>query len=264
MREEAERFDGLAETYEMHRPGYPAPVFQALVADLRCPARVAVDVGAGPGNSTASLRGALGPGWRFIAIEPGRDMRRVLSRRFSAAPDVQVVDATAEDMRLPSGMATLVVACTAYHWFDAPRFYAEATRVLALGGVLAIVRNRRKPLPVLQAFDRYIEEHSAEIKDLARREARKEPVVRDLARVPGLMAARSHTYPWSSEVTARGLIDLYLTRSTLWGVVRRVGLSRVMADLTMICAEHGLQDLPIRLDWETTAKWARKHAEGGI
>jgi len=261
MREEVDRFDGLAETYELHRPGYPAAAFQALIADLRCPARVALDVGAGPGNSTASLRDAIGPEWRFIAIEPGRDMRRVLSRRFAAAPDVQVVDATAEDMRLPGGVAGLVVACTAFHWFDARRFFAESARVLAPGGVLAIARNRRKPLPVLQAFDRYIEQHSAETKDLVQREASKEPALRSLAQVPAFMAARSCTYPWTSELSARGLIDLYLTRSTLWGVVRRLGLSRVMADLGKICADLGLKDAPIQIDWETTVKWARRRNE---
>lgn len=261
MAEGVDRFDGLAEAYEMHRPGYPAPAFQALLADLRCPARVAVDVGAGPGNSTTALRDALGADWRYIAIEPGRDMRRVLARRFSKAPDVHVADATAEDMKLPGGFAGLIVACTAFHWFDMPRFYAEARRVLAPGGVLAVIRNRRRPLPVIQAFDRYIETHSSETPDLARREARKEPVVRDLAQQPGFMAARSCTYPWSNTLDARGLIDLYLTRSTLWGVVRRIGLARVMADLTAICAEHGLADQPAEIAWETTAKWARKRSE---
>jgi SAM-dependent methyltransferase len=260
MPDGVDRFDGLAEAYEMHRPGYPVPAFQALLADLRCPARVAVDVGAGPGNSTAALRDALGPDWRYIAIEPGRDMRRVLTRRFSMAPDVHVADATAEDMRLPGGFAALVVACTAFHWFDTARFYAEVQRVLAPGGVLALIRNRRKPMAVVEAFDRYIETHSSETPDLSRREARKEPVVRDLAQLPGFMAARSCTYPWTSTLTARGLIDLYLTRSTLWGVVRRIGLARVMTDLTAICAELGLQDGPIRIDWETTAKWVRKRA----
>lgn len=261
MRDAVDRFDGLAETYEMHRPGYPAKTFQALLSDLRCPARMAVDVGAGPGNSTASLRQAIGPGWSIIAIEPGRDMRRVLSRRFSAAPDVHIADATAEEMRLPSGVAALVVACTAFHWFDAPGFYTEAKRVLAPGGVLAVIRNRRKPLPVLQAFDRYIEEHSAETNDLAQREVRKEPVVRDLAQVPGFMTARSCTYPWSSQLTPNRLIDLYLTRSTLWGVVRRIGLSRVMADLQTICVEQGLEEIPMVIEWETTAKWARRRSE---
>ncbi len=261
MTEGADRFDGLAEAYEMHRPGYPARAFQALLADLRCPTRVAVDLGAGPGNSTASLRDALGPDWRYIAIEPGRDMRRVLSRRFSNAPDVHVADATAEAMKLPGGFAALIVACTAFHWFDIPRFQTEATRVLAPGGVLALIRNRRRPIPVIQAFDRYIETHSIETPDLARREARKEPVVRDLSQLPGFMVARSCTHHWSTNLTARGLIDLYLTRSTLWSVVRRIGLSRVMADLTVICAEYGLEHGAAEITWETTAKWARKRSE---
>jgi len=152
MADEVDRFDGLAEAYEMHRPGYPAIAFQALLADLRCPTKVAVDVGAGPGNSTTSLRDALGPDWRYIAIEPGRDMRRVLSRRFSKALDVQVADATAEDMKLPSGFAALIVACTAFHWFDMSRFHAEAERVLAPGGVLALIRNRRRPIPVIRGL----------------------------------------------------------------------------------------------------------------
>jgi ubiquinone/menaquinone biosynthesis C-methylase UbiE len=261
MSDAVDRFDGLAEAYEMHRPGYPARAFQALLEDLRCPAKVAVDVGAGPGNSTAVLREACGPDWRHIAVEPGRDMRRVLARRFAMAPDVHIADATAEDMRLPAGIAGIVVACTAYHWFDTPRFYAEAWRVLAPGGVMAVVRNRRKPLAVIQAFDRYIETHSFETPDLGRREASKEPSVRDLAQLPGFMAPRSSTYPWSNELTARGLIDLYLTRSTLWGVVRRIGLSKVTADLTAICSEIGLNESPIRIEWETTAKWVRKRAD---
>ena len=254
----ADRFDGLAESYEMHRPGYPVAVFHALSGDIRCPARVAVDVGAGPGNSTAALQDALGPDWRLIAVEPGRDMRRVLARRFASAPEVHVADATAEDMKLPAGFAALVLACTAFHWFDARRFYAEAERVLAPGGVLAIVRNRRKPVPLLQAFDAYIEAHSVEVTDITARESTKEPVVRDLAQLSGFVAARSCTFPWSHPLNARGLIDLYLTRSTLWAVVRRIGLRRVTADLLALCESHGLGDAPQPFVWETSAKWARK------
>ena len=258
MSDGVDRFDGLAEAYEMHRPGYPASVFQTPLADMRCSSKVAVDVGAGTGNSTVSLRDALGPDWRYVALEPGRDMRRVLLRRFARATDVQVADATAEDMKLPDSFAGLIVACTAFHWFDTERFYVEASRVLAPGGVLALIRNRRRPSPITEAFDRYIEHHSSEAPDLSRREALKEPVVRDLAQLPGFMVARSCTCHWSTEVTPRGLIDLYLTRSTLWGVVRRIGLSRVVADLTALCDEHVLDKSPFQLDWETTAKWARK------
>jgi SAM-dependent methyltransferase len=258
MRDQVDRFDGLAEAYEMHRPGYPEDAFRTVAADIRCEARVAVDVGAGPGNSTNSIMPALGPGWRIVAIEPGRDMRRVLSRRFATRPDVQVIDATAEAMQLPSGIAGLVVACTAFHWFDQPQFYRESLRVLSPGGVIAVLRNRRKSIPVIDAFDRYIETHSVETNNLAQRELRKEPTVRDLAQVSGFVGSRSCTWTWTTRVTTRGLIDLYLTRSTLWGVVRRLGLTRVMTDLDAICADHGMGHGMIELDWETTAKWARK------
>jgi SAM-dependent methyltransferase len=258
MRDHADRFDGLAEAYEMHRPGYPEEAFRTVAADLRCEARVAVDVGAGPGNSTAPLMAALGPDWSIVAIEPGRDMRRVLSRRFANTPQVQVSDATAEEMRLPTGLAGLVVACTAYHWFDRATFFRECARVLAPGGVVAVLRNRRKGHPLIDAFDSYIETHSVETSDLAQRDRDKEPSVRKLAQVEGFAGARSETWAWSHDLTPRALIDLYLTRSTLWGVVRRSGLRRVSADLEAICARLAPDGLPIRTEWETTAKWARK------
>jgi hypothetical protein len=41
-------------------------------------------------------------------------------------------------------------------------------------------------------------------------------------------------------------------------VVRRIGLRRVSADLEAICATLAPDGQPIRTDWETTAKWARK------
>ncbi len=258
MPDQVDRFDGLAEAYEMHRPGYPEDAFRTIAADLRCQARVAVDVGAGPGNSTAPLLAALGSGWSVVAIEPGRDMRRVLTRRFATTPQVQVSDATAEAMHLPAGLAGLVVACTAYHWFDRVRFFRESARVLAPGGVVAVLRNRRKSHPLVDAFDRYIETHSVETSNLALRDQGKEPSVRDLALVPDFSGAHSGTWGWSNELSARGLIDLYLTRSTLWGVVRRIGLRRVVADLEAICESHRPDGAPIVIDWETTARWTRK------
>ena len=258
MPDHADRFDGLAEAYEMHRPGYPEEAFRTIAADLRCAAQVAVDVGAGPGNSTAPLVAALGAGWSIVAIEPGRDMRRVLSRRFAGTPQVHVSDAAAEEMRLPAGLAGLIVACTAYHWFDKPSFFRECARVLAPGGVVAVVRNRRRPHPLIEEFARYIETQSAATSDLAQRDRGKEPSVRELAQVEGFSGARSETWAWSCDLTPRGLIDLYLTRSTLWGVVRRIGLRRVSADLEAIYAKLALDGQPIRTDWETTAKWARK------
>lgn len=254
MRENADRFEGLAETYALHRPGYPAEVFDRIRAACPDSPRLAADVGAGPGNSTAALRSALPADWLVAAIEPGRDMRRVLSRRFSGDPGVQVIDAAAEAIPLPTKGAALVIACSAFHWFDREAFMTEAARVLAPRGVLALVRNRMCPSPVIEDFDKYVASKSVGADDPERLERRKEPTVRDLKARPDFMAVRSFTVGWTEQRDCRSLIDLYLTRSTVWEIVRRVGLGEVLADLSNLCRHHGSASASIH--WETSVKMA--------
>lgn len=258
MRENADRFEGLAETYALHRPGYPVEAFERLSAACTTDRHLAVDVGAGPGNSTEVLRAVLPADWLVAAVEPGRDMRRVLARRFTGNPGVHVIDAAAEAMPLPSGSAGILVACTAFHWFDHDAFLNEAARILAPHGIFALIRNSRQPHPVLAHFDDYIARNSIEVDDYAQRERRKEPTVRDLMAEDEFMAARSFSVPWSETRDCRSLIDLYLTRSTVWAIVRRIGLGPVIADLTEICRSHGQSSLNI--EWKTSVKWAQRRA----
>lgn len=255
--EAAERFEGLAETYALHRPGYPVAAFSDLAAQVDSPARIAVDVGAGPGNSTRALRAALPQDWLVMAVEPGRDMRRVLARSFRDEPRVQIDEGAAEALPLPNGSAGLLTACAAFHWFDRAAFFAEAARVLAPGGVLALVRNRRVPCPLVAAFDAYVAEHSVEVSDFQARERSKEPTVRDLGALEAFRSGKSRTYSWQQEMAAQGLIDLYLTRATVWALVRRMGLGRVLEDLRALCGIHGGAGR-FTLEWETTVKWTRR------
>lgn len=45
----------------------------------------------------------------------------------------------AEDLPLPDGSVDLLTVATAVHWFDQPKFLAEAGRVLKPGGCIALV-----------------------------------------------------------------------------------------------------------------------------
>lgn len=45
----------------------------------------------------------------------------------------------AEDLPLPDGSVDLLTVATAVHWFDQPKFLAEAGRVLKPGGCMALV-----------------------------------------------------------------------------------------------------------------------------
>lgn len=46
---------------------------------------------------------------------------------------------TAEDLPFTDGSVDLVTAATAAHWFDQPRFLAEASRVLKSRGCIALL-----------------------------------------------------------------------------------------------------------------------------
>lgn len=259
--ENVERFDGLAETYALHRPDYPVGAFRDLLSACGSDRMLAVDVGAGPGTSTRPLRAALPEGWLITAVEPGRDMRRVLARSLRDEPRVQVADGLAEALPLPDGSAGLIVACTAVHWFDRRAFLAEARRVLAPGGVLAVLRNRRAASPLIGALNLWVSETSRGIGDFPAVTAGMEPSVRELSALPGFKTARSRTYRWREVRDARALVDLYLTRAVVWTLVRRIGLGPVMAELTAICEAHlgaGDSATAASLDWETTVKWTQR------
>lgn len=257
MRENARKFEGLAEPYDAYRPGYPNEIFAILADNVPRDLPCAIDVGAGTGISTAALRRALPPNWLIIAVEPGTDMRRVLTRRFRGVPQVQALDAAAEAISVPDSSVSLIVACTAFHWFDRRAFFSEAARLLVPGGLLAIIRNRRVPDPVVQGFDAFLGTHLVDVSDMEKRERAKEPSVRDLAALPDFKAAKSATARWQCSMQRRAFIDLYLTRSTTAEVVRSLGLRAVIDAFEDIWeaagggTEHDVQ-------WETTLKWAKR------
>ncbi|SNY39707.1 Methyltransferase domain-containing protein [Pseudooceanicola antarcticus] len=258
MQEHAERFEGLAEAYALYRPDYPARAFRELLPLSTSDRALAVDVGAGPGTSTRPMRAALPASWLVTAVEPGRDMRRVLARSFREDPRVQVTDGTAEALPLPRGSAGLVVACSAFHCFDAQGFFAEARRVTAPGGVLALLRNRMVPTPLSEEIMAHVTRAARQAGALWDISGHREPTVRELSSVEGFKTARSRTYRWSETRDRRGVVDFYLTRSSVWSLVRRVGLGPVMRDLEEICARHIEKDTAAPLEWETTVKWTQR------
>ena len=59
-------------------------------------------------------------------------------RAATRAPRVDYLASLAETAGLRSGRVDLVTVAQAFHWIDAPRFYAEVARVAAAGAALAI------------------------------------------------------------------------------------------------------------------------------
>jgi SAM-dependent methyltransferase len=133
-RAQANSFGAVADIYERGRPPYPAEAIDWLVPAHA--SRVA-DLGAGTGKLTRQLRDR---GLDVIAVEPSAGMREQLRR---AVPGVPVVGGTGEQIPLAASSVDAVLAAQAWHWVDPERAVPEVARVLAPGGRLGLLWNRR-------------------------------------------------------------------------------------------------------------------------
>lgn len=124
-----DHFSGVARHYAASRPTYPAELFAWLAQ--ACPAReLAWDAGAGNGQASVALAEHFG------AVR-ATDLSAPQIGQAPAHPRVTYRVAEAHESGLPAASTDLVTVAQALHWFDVPRFHAEARRVLKPGGLIA-------------------------------------------------------------------------------------------------------------------------------
>ena len=159
-------FSGLEDRYQKYRPAYPSQILDSLHAFVETGRNASwpdhpslIDVGAGTGILTRQLRDAFGAGFRYLAVEPGDSMRRRAEAETASNLQIEYVDATAEAVPAEADSAALVIAAQAVHWFDRPRFYEEAARILVEGGTLALLYNYRdwRRDALLAAYEDFLE-----------------------------------------------------------------------------------------------------------
>src|SRR6266568_6165743 len=125
-----DHFSGVSAGYAAFRPRYPDALFDFL-ADA-APARDAAwDCATGNGQAAIGLAHHFP---RVIATDASE------AQIAHATPDPRVTYrvAPAEASGLDDRSVDLVTAAQALHWFDRPKFWAEARRVLRPRGVVAV------------------------------------------------------------------------------------------------------------------------------
>ena len=127
--ERALSFGTVAELYDEYRPG-PPPRLLDHTGPLQ--GREVVELGAGTGLVTRFL---VAQGATVTAVEPDDDMRAVLLRR---SPQVVALANKAESISLPDASCVVIVASSAWHWFDAALVEAECARLLRDHGRLVV------------------------------------------------------------------------------------------------------------------------------
>ncbi len=124
-------FSGLAARYAAYRPRYPRAVVDAL-ADACAAHGVVWDAGCGSGQLSVALRARFA---EVIATDPSS--AQIAAAEACAGVTYRTGDA--EDSGLDADSVDCVVAAQAAHWFDWPRFCAEAHRVARPGAVMAAI-----------------------------------------------------------------------------------------------------------------------------
>ena len=125
-----DHFSEQSAQYANYRPRYPAELFQIL-ADQCQRRELAWDCATGGGQAAV----ALGEFFESVIATDASDTQIA-----SAIPHANVSYrvATAEVSGLDDASVDLLTVGQALHWFDHERFFTEAGRVLASGGVLAV------------------------------------------------------------------------------------------------------------------------------
>lgn len=125
-----DHFSSTAAGYASYRPSYPAPLFEWL-AGIAPHSTVAWDCGTGTGQAATALA-------EHFALVVATDPSTAQLEHATPHPRVRYAAMSAERSALASGSVSVITVAQALHWFDRPAFFAEARRVLAPRGAIAM------------------------------------------------------------------------------------------------------------------------------
>lgn len=249
-------FDGLAARYQANRPDYPDSLLVQLAARAPELPTSAADIGAGTGISTRALKRALGEKWRVTGIEPGSDMRRQAKESTPDDDGIDYLEGSAESLPFSDGSLGVVNVGQAIQFFDRPVFFAEVSRVLVAGGVLAIIQNNRvwQKSPLLDAHESFVETNDSTYS----RSYRDIDLLTEMTGLAWAENAERLAVDWERVIDADRFVGTMTSRRTMKPTIAKLGEAAVEDSLRSMAAEFGNADGTVTLPYVTELFVAHK------
>ena len=248
-----ERFTGRAEAYARFRPGYPEAVIDLLRAEAGwTPDAVVADIGAGTGISTEYF---LRHGNAVWAVEPNQSMREAAATLRRQYPKLEVVDGTAEASTLPDECVDLVVAATAFHWFDAAATRTEFLRILKPRGQAVLMWNKRvaESSPFLGAYEDLLLRFGTDYQERWAKD--RHEIAERIAGFFGAARFREASFANPQPLDLEGLMGRLLSASYA-PLPGHPNHEPMMAEAREVFAAHQ-QDGHITFEYRTVVYWGR-------
>ncbi|PSL44919.1 methyltransferase family protein [Chitinophaga niastensis] len=163
-----ERFSSRVDNYVKYRPHYPAAIIPFLQQEAGLSHHTVVaDIGAGTGISAQPF---LDNGNKVFAVEPNREMREMSEKLLQRYPGYTAITGTAERTTLPDASIDLIVAGTAFHWFEQSATRKEFQRIASKDAYVVLMWNvRQTALPFEKGYDKLLHQFGTDYKDMQHR-----------------------------------------------------------------------------------------------
>jgi SAM-dependent methyltransferase len=211
---ESQRFDNVAELYDIYRPSYPPELIDAILlhSGIQAGGKI-LEIGSGTGKATLLFAKR---GYPMVCLEPGQNLIDVAAKNLAAYPNVRFVRNRFEEWEANQEKFDLVISAQAYHWVPEEVRYEITARAMKPHGYLAAFWNMYPGTEGVirhemdQVYLKYAPEISAPVTDIEHVIASRANSLREYPAFENVVVTR---FPWSAIYDTRSYLGLLNTYS---------------------------------------------------